>query len=207
MRLLRGFPFLIVIVVLSIGCKEKKSISVNTEYIKNIEKHRIETDEWMKDNPQSPFNAKGKIEFSPLKYFPVDENFKFKSKLYEYDTKVIHPIFGTKGEERAAVRYGFFRLTKGTNKFKVNVYGNKVKTGEVYYSILFTDKTTGKETYEVGRYIEFELNENKDFIYTIDFNLAFNPYCSYSPNYSCAIPLEDDYLDLQITAGEMKFHD
>ena len=32
-----------------------------------------------------------------------------------------------------------------------------------YYSIWFTDKTTGNETYHVGRYLDFELNPDPEF--------------------------------------------
>jgi uncharacterized protein (DUF1684 family) len=75
-----------------------------------------------------------------------------------------------------------------------------------YYSIWFTDKTTNEESYGVGRYVDFELNMNSDFIYTVDFNYAYNPYCAYSSEYSCAIPTKEDYLDIAIEAGEKKFH-
>ncbi|MCL4278406.1 MAG: DUF1684 domain-containing protein, partial [Ignavibacteriaceae bacterium] len=80
------------------------------------------------------------------------------------------------------------------------------RTGEPYYSIWFTDKTTGKETYGVGRYLDFELNENPDFIYTIDFNKAYNPYCAYSAMFTCPIPRKEDYIDMSIEAGEKNFH-
>ena len=44
-------------------------------------------------------------------------------------------------------------------------------------------------------------------VYTLDFNLAYNPYCAYSSAYGCAIPRKEDWLDLAITAGEKKWHD
>jgi len=207
MKLLREFLFFIVIVALSIGCKEKKTISVNEDYFAKIEKHRIDTDEWMKTNPQSPFNAKGKNEFHPLKYFSIDENFVFKSKLFPYDKRETVKVFGTKGEEREAYKLGYLKFIKDEKEYRLKVYANIGQGGKVYHSTWFTDRTTGKETYDVGRYLEFEFKENQDFIYTIDFNLAFNPYCAYSPDYSCAVPLKEDFLDLHITAGEMKFHD
>ncbi|HEX9251924.1 MAG TPA: DUF1684 domain-containing protein, partial [Ignavibacteriaceae bacterium] len=50
--------------------------------------------------------------------------------------------------------------------------------GQSYYSIWFTDKTTGKETYHVGRYLDFELNDDPEFVYELDFNRAYNPYCA-----------------------------
>ncbi len=176
------------------------------EYIAEIEKVRSEKNDFMKNSSDSPFNYKGKIHFEPLKYYKIDPGFVFKSKLFEYDSKDTVLIYGTKGEERKAVRYGFIKFNFKGNEFKENVYEGISKAGENYFSIWFTDKTSGKETYGVGRYIDFELNADKNFVYTIDFNLAYNPYCAYSPDYSCAIPTKDDYLNLAVEAGEKKFH-
>jgi hypothetical protein len=78
--------------------------------------------------------------------------------------------------------------------------------GEPYYSIWFTDKTTGKDTYGVGRYLDFELKDDPEFIYTIDFNRAYNPYCAYSSLFTCPIPRAEDYIDMEIEAGEKNFH-
>jgi len=50
------------------------------------------------------------------------------------------------------------------------------------------------------------LNPDKNFVYTIDFNLAYNPYCAYSPDYSCAVPSKEDHISLAIEAGEKSFH-
>ncbi len=176
------------------------------KYISEIENYRQEKDDYMKNSADSPFNFKGKVHFEPLKYYDPDPEFVFKSKLFEYEDKDTITIFGTKGEERKAVRYGYVNLNYQNNVYKVNVYQGTSKTGETYYSIWFTDKTTNDETYGVGRYVDFEINPDPDFIYTIDFNLAFNPYCAYSPDYSCAIPTKEDYIALAIEAGEKKFH-
>ncbi|MDH3252451.1 MAG: DUF1684 domain-containing protein, partial [Ignavibacteria bacterium] len=74
-------------------------------------------------------------------------------------------------------------------------------------SLWFTDRTTGNGTYEVGRYIELGVeNPDRSFVYTIDFNKAFNPYCAYSSLYSCAIPTKDDHLDLALRVGEKNYH-
>lgn len=175
-------------------------------YIKSIEEQRKIKNEYMKNDPASPFNYKGKVEFHELKYFDVDPKFVFKSKLYEYNPKDTITIYGTKGEARKAVRYGFVIINYDNKEYKVNVYEGTTKSGEKYYSIWFTDKTTNKETYGVGRYLDFEKHDNPDYIYTIDFNLAYNPYCAYSPNYSCAIPTKEDFIPIEIKAGEKKFH-
>lgn len=176
-------------------------------YIAGIEQHRKEKNEWMKNDPNSPFNYKGKVEFHDLKYFDVDPDFVFKSRLYEYETKDTITIFGTKGEERKTVRYGYVKFDYAGKEYKINVYQGVARNGSIYYSIWFTDLTTNKESYGVGRYIDFEKEEDPEHIYEIDFNLAYNPYCAYSPDYSCAIPTKEDYLPIAIKAGEKKFHD
>lgn len=195
----------IAILVFVSACNEYTPEEV--EYIKTEEDRREIVDEWMQDNPNSPFNYKSKIDFNGINYFDVDPHFVFKSKIYEYDEKKNIPIFGTKGEERSAIRFGYLSFKKDKKNHRLNLYANIGQDSTVYYSIWFTDKTTNNESYGVGRYLSFELKPNKDHLYTIDFNKAFNPYCAYSPEYSCAIPSKDDYLDLAITAGEKIYHD
>jgi uncharacterized protein len=177
------------------------------EYISKIGKDRAKKNEWMKNDPTSPFNFKDKVEFHDLKYFDVDPDFVFKSKLFEYSSKDTVTIYGTKGEPRKAVRYGFVKINYDKKDYKINVYEGTSKTGEIYYSIWFTDKTTNNESYGVGRYIDFEKQPDPDYIYNVDFNLAYNPYCSYSKDYSCAIPTKEDFIAIDIKAGEKKFHD
>ncbi len=200
------FIHLIIISCIIISSCGKNYTEEQKKYIAEVEMKRAEKDSFMKNDPSSPFNLKGKIHFEPLKYFEVDPSFVFKSKLNEYSEKDTITIFGTKGEERKVVKYGFISFDYKNKNYKMNVYKGVSRSGEEYFSLWFTDKTTNNETYGVGRYIDFDLKPNVDFVYTIDFNLAYNPYCAYSPNYSCAVPTKDDYIDIAITAGEKKFH-
>lgn len=178
------------------------------QYLSNVKQLRSEINNYMKNDPNSPFNYKGKVEFHPLNYYDVDFSFMFKSKLYEYKTKDTIVIFGTKGEEREAVRFGYFPIKYKAKEFNLNLYESSSSEGDQkYYSIWFTDRTTNDESYGVGRYINFEKKDDPDHFYLIDFNFAYNPYCAYSPDYSCAIPTIKDYIDMPITAGEKKFHD
>lgn len=203
------FRVLIVIIALALFFllgKRKDNDSGNAEYTAHIDSMRTAKNLEMKQNPQSPFNMDPKAHFENLKYFDPDPAFVFESKLYEYDIKDSILIYGTKGEERRVVKFGFVKFTHDNKEYKMNVYRGTSRKGEEYYSLWFTDKTTNNSTYGVGRYIDFEKNEDKDFIYTIDFNLAYNPYCAYSSQFSCAIPTKEDYLDLAVEAGEKKFH-
>ncbi|AFN75165.1 putative secreted protein [Melioribacter roseus P3M-2] len=202
MKLLYYVLFLSVFII---SCSDKLSPE-ETAYIKKIEEHRGQVNEFMKSDPRSPFNFKNKVEFHELNYFDVNPEFVFKSKLYEYPEKDTVIIYGTKGEPRETIKYGYVKFHYGGEEYKVNVYESTGSDGTKYYSIWFTDKTTNKESYGVGRYLDFEKQDDPNYIYTIDFNLAYNPYCAYNPNYSCAIPSKEDYIPLEIRAGEKKFH-
>jgi hypothetical protein len=67
----------------------------------------------------------------------------------------------------------------------------------------FADATSGTETYGAGRYLELEHHHGD--LYHVDFNLAYNPWCAYSPNYSCPIPPKENRLQVPIRAGEKDF--
>lgn len=187
------------------GCKSDLS-SEQKEYLASIEKIRADKDDYLKNDPSSPFNQDENAHLAPLKYYDINFDLVFKSKLVQYDYKDTVTVFGTKGEERKAVRFGYVTINYNNKSYNVNVYEGISRSGVKYYSIWFTDLTTGEETYGVGRYLDFELNPDPDFIYDIDFNLAYNPYCAYSSKYSCAIPLKEDHIPLKITAGEKNFH-
>jgi uncharacterized protein (DUF1684 family) len=196
-----------VLLLLVFSCKKNEEIAkLDEQYITQIKKERGDKDYEMRNDPNSPFNIDSTAKYEPLKYFEPNGEFIFKSKLYKNEKPDTIKIFGTKGEERKALIFGNLNLNYKGKNYKINVYKSFGKNGQEYYSIWFTDKTTGNETYHVGRYLDFELNPDPDFIYKIDFNKAYSPYCSYSSRYTCAIPTKDDYLDIEIKAGEKTFH-
>ena len=195
--------FLAPLILVSCGSNDSPKTQ---QYILEVEKFREKKNNFMKNDPSSPFNQDSLAHFQPLKYYKVNPDFVFKSKLYEYPQKDTVTIFGTKGEARKALKFGYVNLNYKNKIYKLNVYKGWTKNGQDYYSIWFTDQTTGKETYHVGRYIDFYIDRPPGGLYTIDFNLAYNPYCAYSSLYSCAIPRKEDHLDFAVEAGEKKFH-
>lgn len=203
---LMKWPVVLLLLSFTAGCGDKYS-EEDKAYIMEIEQYRTNKDTEMKSSPGSPFVQDTAAHWAPLKYYPVDPAFKFYSVLNVYEQQDTVVILGTKGEERKYLRYGYFTWNFRNKEYRINVYKGRSRTGVEYASLWFTDETTGNETYGVGRYIDLELNPDANHEYTIDFNLAYNPYCAYSSRYSCAIPHKEDYLPLAIEAGEKKFHD
>ncbi|MFI5237916.1 MAG: DUF1684 domain-containing protein [Ignavibacteriales bacterium] len=194
-------------IVLIVGCNNNKSNDPEMKkYIEELNKERIEKDYSMQFDKASPFIVDTLINFEPLSYYEPNPDFIFKSKLFLNEVQDTITILGTKGEKRPSILIGYLGLNYKEKIYKLNVYKSFGRTGTEYYSIWFTDRTTGNETYGVGRYLEFELNDSSDFIYTIDFNRAYNPYCAYTALFTCPIPRKEDYIDIEIEAGEKNFH-
>ena len=196
--------FLLLIIIVNVLSCNKLNPSEQA-YYDTIIATRKEKDNYMKDNPDSPFNHKSKVDFHNLNYFDVNPDLRFRSKLFENEIKDIVTIYGTKGEPRETVRFGYVKINFKNQSYKLNVYESEYSK-QKFYSIWFTDRTTNNESYGVGRYLDFEIDSDKDFIYDIDFNLAYNPYCAYTAEYSCAIPTKEDHIELEINAGEKIFH-
>ena len=196
----------------NLGCEQKSNIdSVNLppledNYVEALLLERAHKDSAIQYDPHSPFNRDPKATFSQLKYYDPSSEFIFKSKLYEHNPVDTVNVFGTRGEVRRVIREGYVKLNYEGNEYRVNVYKAFSRDGQVYYSIWFTDKTTGEETYGVGRYLDFDKVEDPEHIYTVDFNTAYSPYCAYSAQFTCPIPREEDHIAMEIKAGEKNFH-
>jgi uncharacterized protein len=189
------------------ACKENRTDDPEMKaYIETLIKDRKEKNYNLQFDLNSPFNRDTTVTFKPLNYYEPNPDFVFKSKLIVYDLQDTVTILGTRGETRPAILLGYLELRKDKKVHKINVYKSFDRMGEPYYSVWFTDQTTGDETYGVGRYLDFELNDHPEFVYTIDFNKAYNPYCAYSSLFTCPIPRVEDYIDMAIEAGEKNFH-
>lgn len=199
--------FVTFITLILISCSNKETVEVlDKKYLSKLQQERENKDWEMQYDTYSPFKVDSLAKFEPLKYYPPTSEFIFKSKLYVNEKKDTIKITGTRGEIRDAIIEGYVVLDYNGNEQKLNIYKSFGPQGQSYYSIWFTDKTTGKETYPVGRYLDFELNNDSEFVYEIDFNRAYNPYCAYSDLYTCPIPTKEDYIDFEIKAGEKNFH-
>ncbi|MBI5020705.1 MAG: DUF1684 domain-containing protein [Ignavibacteriales bacterium] len=214
--------FFILIVVWGIlsGCGKNSNSSHNfstedsSRIVQEIIHHRAEVDSAFRSEPSSPFNQDSSIHFTGIKWFPPNLKCYFSSKLNRYPLTEVVTVLGTKGDEREYAKYGYFKFLYSGKEYRINVYKftskdtARYKIYKNYLSVWFTDETTGKETYQVGRYIDVgEEKTDPNHLYTLDFNSAYNPYCAYSARYSCAIPRKEDHLPFKVYAGEMKYHE
>ena len=152
-------------------------------------------------DPKSPrFSS-----YKGLEYFPPDLAYRFVLPLTPNPAPDTTIILSTRGNQRGAVRVGWFDfLVDGMPCRLEAVRLLEPGVGENDISIFFRDLTTGKDTYEVGRYVNPE--PLPDGRYVIDFNFAYNPACAFSEHYNCPIPPPANALAVAIRAGEMDSH-
>ena len=173
-----------------------------------IEAHRKKQEDEMRDKKESPLDPKDRKKFKHLNYYPIDLKYRVAAKFVRTENQPMFKMKTTTTRLPEYVKYGEVVFTIDGAEYKLNVYQSpdimKNSGYEDYLFIPFTDKTNGNETYEVGRYIEFRIPKSEDVI--VDFNQCYNPYCSYSPRFSCPIPPAENDLPIEIPAGEKKFH-
>ena len=153
-------------------------------------------------DPQSPRFK----EYKGIKYFPPDLSYRYELPLTanpKPETIII--IMSTRGNQRRAERVGWFDFLVGTTAVRLEaVRLLEPGVGENDLGIFFRDATTGKESYELGRYVDVKKLPNGNFL--LDFNFTYNPACAYSDHYNCPIPPKSNILSVAIRAGEMDSH-
>jgi uncharacterized protein (DUF1684 family) len=177
--------------------------------------YRSDAAQFFSSDPDSPFLADTTVAFTGLNWFPIDPRFRGRSVLHRYERAETVTVMGTGGETRKQLRYGWFTFpVPGDDRpvlLRLNVYRplpeeERSENAAGHLAVWFTDRTTGIETYEVGRYVNVgTVDPDPRHLYTIDLNKAYNPYCAYSAVYSCAIPREDDRLPIAVRVGEKTY--
>jgi uncharacterized protein (DUF1684 family) len=137
-----------------------------------------------------------------LRYFPIDLSYRFAAPLTRAGRLEEVTILSTRGQQRRALRVGWFELEIAGRPTRIEATRFlEPGVGEHAYALYFRDLTTGAESYPVGRYLDPEPQPDGTFL--IDFNLAYNPACAFSPHYNCPIPSRENDLPVAIRAGEM----
>lgn len=137
-------------------------------------------------------------DFSGLNYFPVDPTFRITAQFTTFPQPRIRPV-----EDMIGTRYE----SKFIGRAAFNVHGEACsliaeEDGEdLLFS--FTDLTKTDSTYPGGRFITTSLPENGKVV--LDFNLANNWPCAYTPYATCPLPPYENHLKVRIEAGEKRY--
>lgn len=208
--LFKKIPILILIFSLTANISSSQTSEQEKiiEYNDTIQKFRKGKNIKLMYDEASPLTLEQRKSFSGLNYFAADLKFYVKGELIKEDAPEVVFMKTSTDRSPAYVKYGVVKFTIDTFNLILAVYQNKkmldLSQDSTHLFVPFRDGTSGQESYGGGRYIDCEIPiEGKSII--LDFNKAYNPYCSYNPKYSCVIPPEENQLSIRIEAGEKKF--
>lgn len=201
---------LIALSVLGVGCQSKRYHSdyslVNLDTVPAV-LHSVY--EWQKDKnnyflhpDKSPLRPKEKKVFKRLSFFTPDTAFQVQATFIENSSPDTLYLKTNTGDKSAEVVYGNLYFSLQGQPFDLQVY-RAVDASDDYVFLPFSDQTNGVLSYGGGRYIDLTY-PLADTI-TLDFNKAYNPYCAYNPKYSCPLVPPQNFLDVEIRAGERAF--
>lgn len=161
---------------------------------------RQHKDEFFRSSPHSPLGSKQKRNFEGLAYYGENPDLRFDVEVERFEKQEKVRMHTSTGEVQEYYKYGTFDFDANGTRARLTVYSSG-EPGDGF--VPFTDSTSGKETYGAGRYLELEwLGGNR---FHVDFNQAYNPWCAYSPHYSCPIPPRENRLSVAIRAGEKDY--
>ena len=198
-KILKIFGGVVVAIILLYSFLPGKKLS----HEESVLKHRDEILDFMKTNEESPLPDSVKSGFEGFDYFVPDPSFKVSVSLERISGNSKLNIVTNDGQVRGYTKYAYAIFDISGQKYQLLLLRADLTENDESLFLPFGDLTNGESTYGGGRYLDLQLTKKNTI--TIDFNLAYNPYCAYSADYSCPLPPAENRLSVAINAGEKNF--
>jgi uncharacterized protein len=183
--------------VLTGACRSEPSAPI--DYVNRVNQARFAKDTNFR-NAREPVPANLKSTLLPLAYYPVDEMYNVPAALTpSSDTTTLQMVYSD-GAIRDVRQVGTLEFLLHATPLSLAAYVETQAFDLDHLFVPFGDLTNGKETYPSGRLLD--LQRTPSGLYELDFNLAYNPSCYFSPAYSCPIPPKENRLHVEVHAGE-----
>ena len=160
-------------------------------------------DELFRDHPQSPVPPDERADLNALDLYPYDLAYRVLAELSPCEEQ--HYEIATSGDTTMSfTRFARAEFELVGRPLSLEVYWLDAYGGGIF--LPFRDATSGGTTYGAGRYLldtvkGADLGTDGDRL-ILDFNLAYNPSCSYDPRWVCPLPPPANRLEVAIEAGE-----
>jgi len=202
-KLLQDFIIFFIFLKISIISYANIELNLLEGRIDKLKFFRENRDKFFKEDPKSPLKEPDRKRFKGLNYYPIDLKYTIIGVIEKYpiEPKPIYVTLPTNKEVgKKYIKYGKFKFKLDGKEYILQVY-RPLGGGELF--LPFKDKTSGRETYPKGRYLFIEPLPDGKVI--IDFNRAYNPFCEYNEKYLCPFAPEENWLPIEIRAGEKRY--
>lgn len=142
-----------------------------------------------------------RLQFKGLQYFPVRADWHIQAHFEPYVPEHRIPIVNILGMTEEMVSPGAIVFEREGRTWRLDAILEDPGDKELF--VMFSDGTSGKQTYGAGRFMYVGL-PNADRI-DVDFNEAYNPPCAFTDFATCPLPPPQNRLALSIEAGELKY--
>ncbi len=147
---------------------------------------------------RGPLQGEALRAFTGLAYYPPDPAWRVTVPVEPLEGEVVE-LATTSGEPRPMRPIGRVRLHLPSGEATLTLFASPDDPAPTQAFVPYRDATSGSETYGAGRYLEADLQAGTA---TLDFNLAYHPYCAYGDGWSCPLPPAENRLPLAVRAGE-----
>jgi uncharacterized protein (DUF1684 family) len=187
----------LIVVMVAAGCSGKPP--EDKDYASRLAADRQAKDaQFMEEDEPVPKSRKAKL--LPLAYFAIDPEYNVPAALKTAETETIVQMPTSTGQLRRQRIVGTLEFVLKAQPLKLTASVDADAPNLDHITVMFTDLTSGTETYPGGRYLD--LTRNVSGIYELDFNRAYNPYCYYNESYDCPFPPRENRLQIPIRVGE-----
>lgn len=141
--------------------------------------------------------------FRGLDFFPIDAAYRVRGEVVPAETPQQMSLIDSHGNQQPYWLYGELKFTLQGTPCRLELYAETLDPETIRsegYMLIFSDATSGKETYPAARYLYVEGKPRGEI--TVDFNKAYNPPCNFSPVFTCPFPRPQNRLPVAIRAGE-----
>jgi uncharacterized protein (DUF1684 family) len=142
-----------------------------------------------------------RLKFKGLHYFPIRADWHIQAHFEPYVPEHRIPIVNILGMTEEMISPGAIVFERGGHTWRLDAILEAPGDRELF--VMFSDATSGRETYGAGRFLYVGL-PNVDRI-EVDFNEAFNPPCAFTNFATCPLPPQQNRLALGVDAGELKY--
>lgn len=147
-------------------------------------------------DPESP----RRTGFRGLEYFPVDPTLRVEATFEPYETLRPIDVPSAQGPPQKAFAPGLVRFTIAGAERTLEPTVESPTDDTLF--LVFSDATAGTGTYGAGRFLYAEKPKAGETRVVLDFNLAENPPCAFTPYATCPLSLPKNVLPARIEAGE-----
>lgn len=140
-------------------------------------------------------------QFHGLQYFPIRTDWHIRARFEPYTPAHRIPIVNILGMQEEMTSPGAIVFERAGRTWRLDTVLEAPGDSELF--VMFSDATSGKETYGAGRFMYVELPAGGRI--DVDFNEAYNPPCAFTDFATCPLPPAQNRLALAVDAGELKY--